>query len=71
MEKIPLGVDGPGFPDEGGGHRRPKVSLEPVGPALELVGGRTMRAQRGLDLEDHLVRHSRQLSCPLEVRRKL
>jgi 2-dehydro-3-deoxy-L-rhamnonate dehydrogenase (NAD+) len=30
-----------------------------------------MRAQSGVDLEDHLVGHARQLSCPLEVGRKL
>src|SRR2546427_9171050 len=66
-KEIPLGVDRSRFPDEGGGLRRPEVALEPLGPALELLGGRAMRTKGGVDLEDHLVGHARQLSRALEV----
>src|SRR5882724_5809607 len=61
-EEIPLRVDRPRFPDEGGGQRRLELSFEPVGPRLELLGGRAMRAQGGVDLEDDLIWDTGQLS---------
>src|SRR5207248_756073 len=53
--------------DEGRAQRRREFGLEPLGPRLELGGGRAVRAKSRVDLEHSLVRDRRELRGAGEV----